>query len=461
MRVAYVSANRECLPDPVVPLGLLHVMAATPSEHEKHLIDLCFESEPQTFLARRLAEIKPDLVAIGMRNIQNADYSGTSDVLNYYDSLFQTIRATTRAPIIIGGGGFSVIPQALMRRFKPDFGISGEGETAFQAFIAAFASGSGDYGGVGNLHYFKDGQLISNLANSAYVDLGQPLKLDRSQVDSRYYSLVGTENLQTKRGCALHCEYCTYPIIEGRKVRQRDPAQIVDDLFEALERNPNIKHFFIVDSVFNIPPKHAKEICREMIRRGFSTPWTCYANPIGFDRELAELMKAASCAGMEIGSDSGCDDILKSLKKGFDTKRIRAMSQLCREVGLRDCHTFILGTPAETLEHVQRSLEFITDLDPYAAILMAYKDDRESVDAGLAASRSVFRNQVLDVLKTQQEKFPHWIIPSLGTNFDARMFRLLRKRGYRGPLWQYSRVLAPNGKPSATPMTLVETAAFS
>ena len=43
MRIAFVSGNQEKLPDAVVPLGLLYVMASTPEHHERTLIDLCFE----------------------------------------------------------------------------------------------------------------------------------------------------------------------------------------------------------------------------------------------------------------------------------------------------------------------------------------------------------------------------------------------------------------------------------
>ena len=79
MKIAFVSGNREKLPDAVIPLGLLYIMASTPGCHEKVLIDLCFEEDPRTALRCKLEAIKPDLVAISMRNIQNNDYSGVSD----------------------------------------------------------------------------------------------------------------------------------------------------------------------------------------------------------------------------------------------------------------------------------------------------------------------------------------------------------------------------------------------
>ena len=42
MKVAFVSGNREMLPDPVIPLGLLCVAASIPERHTKKLFDLCY-----------------------------------------------------------------------------------------------------------------------------------------------------------------------------------------------------------------------------------------------------------------------------------------------------------------------------------------------------------------------------------------------------------------------------------
>ncbi len=36
----------------------------------------------------------------------------------------------------------------------------------------------------------------------------------------------GLAIVQSKRGCPFHCIYCTYPLIEGRKVRVREPIGV-------------------------------------------------------------------------------------------------------------------------------------------------------------------------------------------------------------------------------------------
>jgi radical SAM superfamily enzyme YgiQ (UPF0313 family) len=389
-----------------------------------------------------LGAFEPDVVALGMRNIQNADYSGTSNTLAYYDELIGVIRSTTEAPIAIGGAGFSVMPAELMKRLLPDFGISGEAEEAFPALLDRLEAGLG-FDGIGNLHRLEGGDVISNRPAPGFLDMSTLSPADRSLVDPRYYERFGIESLQTKRGCPLRCDYCTYPIIEGRVGRVREPAAIVDELFASLEQQPATSHVFMVDSVFNLPKGHAKAVCREMIDRQVAIPWTCYANPLGFDLELAELMAEAGCAGMEVGADSGSDEILTRLRKGFTTEQIRNLHRLAAQVGIPDCHAFILGTPGETFDDVLQTLDFIIDLDPFSAILMAWVDDAEALDSEAAREREKLRESILKRLEEHKSEFPWWSIPALGVNYDAKLFDLLRANGYDGPLWRHIRGLVP------------------
>ena len=445
MRVAFVSGNREVLPDAAIPIGILSLIANLPKRHEAILVDLCFEDAPAETLAENLDAFEPDIVALGMRNIQNADYSGTSNTLAYYDELIGVIRSTTVAPLAIGGSGFSVMPAELMKRLLPDFGISGEAEAAFPALLDRIENRLG-FDGIGNLHRFEGRDLISNGPARGFLDLNTLLPADRSRVDPRYYERFGIESLQTKRGCPLRCDYCTYPIIEGRVGRVREPAAVVDELVASLEQQPATSHVFMVDSVFNLPKSHAKAVCREMIDRGVKIPWTCYANPLGFDLELAELMAEAGCAGMEVGADSGSDRILGRLRKGFGTEQIRNLHQIAAQVGIPDCHTFILGTPGESFDDVLRTLDFIVELDPFSAILMAWVDDAEALNSETARERAVLREAILRRLEEHRNEFPWWSIPALGVNYDAKLFDRLRANGYDGPLWRHIRGLVPAAK---------------
>jgi radical SAM superfamily enzyme YgiQ (UPF0313 family) len=439
VKIAFVSGNRETLPSAVIPIGLLYIMASTPDRHEKTLIDLCFEEDPLTALRYKLEAMKPDLIAISMRNIQNNDYSGISDNLANYAELIDSARIASSAPIVLGGSGFSVMSRELMEHLKPDFGISGEGERAFPQLVSALENGGLGLDSIGALLHWNSDALVVNPRPPDFLNMSQLPFPDRALVDPYYYEEYGVDSIQTKRGCPLRCDYCTYPLVEGRKGRLRKAESVVDEMFAALEAQPSLNHFFVVDSVFNLPKRHAKRVCRELIRRDWQTPWSCNANPLDFDEELAQLAHEAGCAGMEIGSDSGCDRVLERLKKGFTVGHIHRMHAICRAAGVPDCHAFIVGTEGETIDDVRETIDFIVKLDPYSAIINVWFDDHEALDPELRKQRMKLRTEIEALLLDHKNDYPHWTIPALGVNFDEDLLRKLRRIGRHGPLWQHLR----------------------
>ena len=67
-------------------------------------------------------------------------------------------------------------------------------------------------------HITRD-DLRQNAPAPDFLDLDLLPLPSRRNLDPRYGE-VGTESIQTKRGCPLQCLYCTYPAIEGRRHRR-------------------------------------------------------------------------------------------------------------------------------------------------------------------------------------------------------------------------------------------------
>ena len=430
MKIAFISLNKEKLPDPVIPLGILYIIANTPEHHQKELWDLCFEESIDEFLSNKISNFKPDVIAIGIRNVQTNSYAGINDNLNYYLSVFRKIRSLTQSKIILGGSGFSVLPEKIMNFLRPDFGIFGEGEATFDLLIDKLDNGHKNFDEIENILYFKDEQLQINKRSKNFIDINNIKSPATEYLVPNYFNFMGINSIQTKRGCIYNCTYCNYPKIEGNKCRLREPSKVVDEILLSQKRHNNINHFFIVDSVFNSPLDHSKQICRELIKAKSKTPWTCYCSPKDFDEELAVLMSKANCKGIEIGSDSGNNATLKRLQKGFDTKAIFNISKLCKQNGIKDCHTFVLATPGETVEDIRTTLSFIEELQPFCSIIMPWLNDD---DSNLSTPKD--QTDLLEMLGKISKN--NWIIPSLNKNFDQKLFKFLRKKDFQGPLWYH------------------------
>ncbi len=418
MRVLLVSANRERLPSCVVPLGVLAVAGAVRDAHDVSVLDLCFEERPLVAIEERVRSFEPDVIGLGLRNLQTSSYSGVAErLLGEYRAMAAAIRAASRAPLVLGGAGFSLRATTLLAELQADHGVVGEGEWAFRDLLAKLVAG----GAAPKLTYG------AAYAKTPLDALPEPA---RDLVDPRYYALEGTDNVQTKRGCAFDCAYCAYPELEGSEVRFRDPERVASELLQRAAIR-DVSCVFLVDAVFNTPRSHALEVCDAIARRGSPVPWVCYASPATLDEELAAAMARAGCVGAEIGSDSGNERVLARLRKPFKVERITRAEEALRRHGIRSCHTFLLGAEGETPDETATTLRFVEALQPTAAVFMAFTEDREDRPGDLAPHRAA----ILELLRKEAPKHPTWVVPELGIRFGEKVSRIVARRGLRGPSW--------------------------
>ncbi|MBW2277696.1 MAG: cobalamin-dependent protein, partial [Deltaproteobacteria bacterium] len=352
MRVLLISGSVSRLPDPVYPLGAAVVGTSLGTAgHQVSFFDaLRHEDAPSTALEKRLAEVEPDVVMMSIRNIDSAAFPGVHRHFEEHLDLARACQRWGRAPLVLGGSGFSLMPEAFMAYLGADHGVVGEGERAAIELLAALEAGD------------DPGRLIS-------ADRVAPpfLAPDRKLFDADwYYQHGGMANLQTQRGCQLRCVYCTYPLLEGHKVRPTVAQGVVDEL-EAIKR-AGIDHAFIVDAVFNRPEAHAAAICEEVLRRGLEMSLTGYFVPQGTLPELPELLKRAGFDAVELGTDSLSDPVLEGMGKGFTADEAIDFSRRLSETGIVQCHNLIFGGPGETLETMEESVARMDAIDPTGMI---------------------------------------------------------------------------------------------
>lgn len=427
MKALLVSVNRERLPQPVAPLGVLSVAGALRERHETRVLDLCFEDDPARALTEAIASFRPGFVGLGIRNLHTNAYDGASRLVEEYAALAGVVRAATRAPLVLGGSGFSLRPETLLAELGADHGVVGEGERAVAELARALEAGETpprlSYGAA------VAASPITLRASPLASDLDALPLPARDLVDPRYLALDGTEPIQTKRGCAFTCAYCDYPDLEGRRVRVRAPANVARDVELAAARGA--RHVFFVDSVFNVPRSHALAVCSALEASSAALPWVCYATPRGLDDELVAAMKRAGCVGAEIGTDTGTAETLLRLRKPFTLAHVTAARAAFARHGLADCHTFVLGAEGETLAEVRATLAFVDALDPDVAVFIVFMEDRESVGVGRAPERAA----ILALLAEEAPKRPGWVVPELGIRFGGKLAKMLARARRDGPSW--------------------------
>lgn len=308
-------------------------------------------------LQKRIEEFRPGVIGISVRNIDDQNMASPKFLLPAVREVVAVCRRMCDAPIVLGGPGYSMFPESVLRFLQADMGIRGEGETVFPALLERLKSGSGPYGLPG---VYLPGRPPAGVTFSTSLEslpLPEPeLWLPPTRPSRDFWIPV-----QGKRGCPMGCSFCATRLIEGTHIRRRSPetiAQWVEQVAACGFRN-----FCMVDNTFNIPPSYAKGLCREIIRRGLDVNLWCIVYPQWVDRELVDLMASAGCHEVSLGFESGSDCVLTRFHKKFHAGEVRTIAGMFREAGIRRTGFLMLGGPGETRGTVEESLAFADSLD--------------------------------------------------------------------------------------------------
>lgn len=171
-----------------------------------------------------------------------------------------------------------------------------------------------------------------------------------------YWKKSGMLNIQTKRGCPYKCIYCTYPLIEGSKVRTLNADKIIETLSE-LYFNKNINYVFFTDSVFNINDSFNIELAEKILKKGLKIKWGAYFSPHGLDKQMLQLYASAGLTHIEFGTESLSDTTLKNYGKHFTVQEIINISNLCNDIGIYFSHFLILCGYGETEKTIDEGFE--------------------------------------------------------------------------------------------------------
>jgi len=372
VRVLLVYSNQTRDLILAAPIGLSYVAsAARRAGHEVRFVDLLTARDPQAALRAALLDFQPEVVGISVRNIDNIVCQRLHTHLGELAQFIAVIRAGSgrRLPIVLGGPAISILGTAALRHLDADYAVRGEGEITFPALLAALDSGRDPAGIAG----------VCTRDSAALAD-GAPARLPvfsasgmQDWIDwAPYRRHGGTWAIQTKRGCPMPCNYCTYPDIEGHTFRRRAAEDVVDEI-EAVQRSVAPRTFEFVDSTFNLPQTHALGICEEIIRRGLKVNLTTMGiNPSSVSPELFALMKRAGFNSMMITPEAGNDSMLRNLDKGFDMQDVRRAARLARASGLHSTWFFMLGGPGETRATVDETLRFVKEELRHPKILSVF-----------------------------------------------------------------------------------------
>ena len=109
-------------------------------------------------LRESIASFAPEVVGLSVRNVDNANLLHPVSYLPGVRELVAEVRRLSAAPVVLGGSGASLMPEAVLRYVGADAIVVSDGEQSFPRVIEALAAGK-PWTGIPGVGYARNGHF--------------------------------------------------------------------------------------------------------------------------------------------------------------------------------------------------------------------------------------------------------------------------------------------------------------
>lgn len=309
------------------------------------------------------------------------DVVGISSMFSYQHSNVQKLAARIKMLnkdiiIVTGGDHPTALPGEVLKEGNIDYIILGEGEYSFRSLLKAIENGK-NLSEVDGLAYIANDEIKVNPKTSFIPDLDElPFPARHLLPMAKYseinmsHSVAPVDNSRlpytpiiSSRGCPAACTYCSCSLMWGkRNFRARSAENVLKEI--ELLVSEGYKEIYFDDDNFAHDKKRAHRILDTMLERKWDLTWSL-PNGVALyrlDRSLLKKMKASGCHSLNLPIESGSQRVLKLMKKPLNLKVVPGLIEIMKEFGIYTVGMFMIGTPGETKEDMEKTLELAVDL---------------------------------------------------------------------------------------------------
>lgn len=248
--------------------------------------------------------------------------------------------------VILGGIGVTGVAVELIRAFPfVDVIVRGEGEMTLLELLSALEN-EAPLEGIRGLTY-RDGENIrvtprrERIANLENQPLPAFHRIDFSKYD--------IPNIMFSRGCPFHCTFCDIaPYWDRVNTKKRLPYFLEE--IRILREEYDQKRIAIADDTFVLSKDRVSEFCSALKREDVDIEWGCYGKIDLMDGQMIKEMADARCKKIYYGVESGNDQVLKDIRKGFTVKKALKVIKVSLEYFDTVQTSFVWGFPFESVE---------------------------------------------------------------------------------------------------------------
>lgn len=325
------------------PLGLLYLASVFEQhDYETRVFDLGTADPGNCDFWEVLARDRPQVVGLSCI---------TPNLSRCIDLSWAIKRKLPDSHVLVGGPHPSARPQDLTRHSGADAVVMGEAEDAVRGYLCSC-----------DLHTLKNAwvrrggrwQRTKIAGNPELHHLPLP---SRHLLNQEYYSLQHESGrfmhlVLTQRGCPYHCTFCSRGAA-GNRVRYRFASDVANEV-ALLREQYGETSFYLCDQCTTSRRQLLSDICSAI--RYYNMPWHCLGRVDHVDQKLVQGLVQAGCTQINLGIESGSEDILHELGKGFNIRTVRQAIQICKDAGLRVKGYFMVGSPGESRRSFNETL---------------------------------------------------------------------------------------------------------
>ncbi|HOZ53797.1 MAG TPA: radical SAM protein [Bacilli bacterium] len=298
----------------------------------------------------------------------NADLIGFSirtTMFLYSKSIIKWAKeACPKAFVHAGGYHAMCAPLELLNIEKIDAVCVGEGEYPTLELMDKMSK---------NKNYYDVKSFYFNTPKGQIINEVRPLVEDLDTLPFPDFELFDYDNListklntllvMVSRGCIFSCTYCgnslfrsIYPN-KGKYARFRSPENAIKYLKVLLNKYPKTKIINFRDAIFNMYAKWFDEFI-ELYNKEIKLPFTCNLRFDLLTESVVKKIAEAGCYQIDVGLESGDEEIRKKYLKRFTTDE--QMINSCNWFNKYKIKTLtynIVGLPYENLHKVLKTIK--------------------------------------------------------------------------------------------------------
>src|SRR3989344_2917030 len=271
--------------------------------------------------------------------------------------------------VLIGGPSSAGDAEKILIDSNADAVIKGEGEIVMWGFIEAINKNK-DISKLAGISCIKKDKFIQNAPPEPVEDVDSlPFPAYHLLPDLDLYDSRSRKHpvapIVTSRGCPYQCSFC---LSQNTGWRPRSPENVLKEI-EMLVTKFKVKQIDILDDNFTLKFDRATEILDKIIEKNWDIS-IAFPNGVRADRltkELVYKMKLAGVYKTGVGIESAEQEILNNVKKGLRIEQVRTAVKWFREEEIIVFGFFMFGLPGETMETMEKTLEFAKEINHHSA----------------------------------------------------------------------------------------------